>query len=67
MLWDAVSVKFNRCTPVHIAAQFNQRRQAACISVELATSCHAVLRTKQNITEGVADLLRPVLSNVAAL
>ena len=70
------------CTPGHVATQFNRHGNcsgvivdttllgkfwAACISVELTTFLPAFLRMKRNIVEGVADILRPMMSNAGAL
>ena len=70
------------CTPGRVAAQFNrhgncatetvdtvvlQKFQAACVSKINVKLCPAFLQIKQNITQGVADVLQPVTSNRAAL
>ena len=68
-----VVAQFNQhgnCATAKVDTVVLGKCQAACISkitVELTISCLAVLWAKCNITESVADVLRPVTSNTAAL
>ena len=68
-----VAAQFNRhgnCATATVDTVVLRKFQAACVSkitVELTISCLAVLWAKRSISESVADVLRPVTSNAAAL
>jgi len=68
-----ITAQFNwhgNCATATVDTVVLDKFQATCISkitVELTTFLPCILMNKQNITEGVADVLWPVMSTAAVL